>query len=226
MENQSAFWKTFLRKSANALEPSDRYLEVMFGVIMALSFTSAVSVSHEGSAEIHHLLWAVICCNVAWGIIDGLTFMINSMIGRSRKNVLYHSILNAKTKEEGVKITKRELQPFVAGIIPEEQVNALYDKMMQLPPPPKHYLFNVTEVKNAIIIFLINFISTLPVALPFLIMSDAIKAKIMSDLISVCILFYCGYAMAKYSGFKPWLSGLGMVLLALCFFMLTKILGG
>lgn len=226
MESNTHFWDTFLRKSTNALEPSERYLEVMFGVIMALSFTSAVSVSHEGAAEIEHLLWAVICCNVAWGIIDGLTFLITSMISRSRKSVVYNSIRYAKTKEEGMALAKEQIQPLLSGIIPDDQVKDIYDKIMKLPPPPKHYLFNLTEVKGAVIIFLINFFSTLPVALPFLILSDAIQAKLISDIISVCILFYCGYALANYSGFRPWLGGLGMVLIALCFFILTLLLGG
>jgi len=56
--------------------------------------------------------------------------------------------------------------------------------------------------------------------------TDAIQAKLFSDIISVCILFYCGYALANYSGFRPWLGGLGMVLIALCFFILTLLLGG
>lgn len=226
MENNARFWDAFLSKSENTFDPSDRYLEVMFGVIMALSFTSAVSVSHDGEAQIEHLLWAAISCNIAWGLIDGLTFLISSMVKRSRKNVLYHSIINAQTKEEGMRRAKEELQPFIAGIISDEQMITLYKKVKELPEPPKHFLFNCHETISAINIFLINFFSTLPLALPFIFMANAYYAKIASDSISLIILFYCGYRTAKYSGFKPWLGGIGMVLLAFVFFILTKLLGG
>lgn len=225
-ENTTLFWKTFLKKSANDLEPSERYLEVMFGVIMALSFTSAVSVSHQGSASIEHLLWATLSCNVAWGIIDGLTFLIKAIISRSRKRFEYFMIRNAKTKEEGLKLAREQLQVFVSIIIPDEQVHHLYEKIMTLPPPPKNYLFNRVELKSAALIFLINFLCTLPVALPFLLMSDAVYAKLVSDFICLVILFHCGYALAKYAAFRPLLGGFGMVLLAAGFFVLTELLGG
>lgn len=226
MKNDDKFWKQYAINSKMVLDPVSRNLEVMFGIIMALSFTSTVSITHNGHAQIDHFLWAIIGCNLAWGIVDGLTFLISGFLDRVRKNHLLHAIRNAPTKELSISIAREELQPLVAAIIEPEQLNKLFDRLMTFPPPPKRIPFLSSETKDACIIFLINFFSTLPVAIPFIFLSDPVDAKLYSDMISLTILFICGYSTGKYSGIHPWLSGIAMILIGSCFLMITLVLGG
>ena len=50
------------------LDPMDRISEVLFGLIMALTFTCTLGVA---AAEVRTMLIGALGCNLAWGIIDG-----------------------------------------------------------------------------------------------------------------------------------------------------------
>ena len=73
---------------------------------------------------------------------------------------------------------------------------------------------------------LLVFTSTLPVVLPFIVMSDARAALRMSNVISVAMLFVGGCSLAHYAGLRPWAMGLGMATLGAALVGLTIALGG
>ena len=50
-------------------KPHKRISEVLFGLIMAFTFTGSLSVAEAGRHP-HHAVRAL-GCNLAWGIIDG-----------------------------------------------------------------------------------------------------------------------------------------------------------
>ena len=54
----------------NILEPADRIAEVMFGLIMALTVTGALSISDAGRNDVRAMLIGALGCNLAWGLID------------------------------------------------------------------------------------------------------------------------------------------------------------
>ena len=51
------------------LNPMDRVAEILFGLIMALSFTCSIGIANRGPTEIRQLLIGAIGCNLAWGIV-------------------------------------------------------------------------------------------------------------------------------------------------------------
>jgi hypothetical protein len=59
---------TFIKRH---LEPADRIGETLFGLIMALGFTGAVCLGID-EATSRELLIAILGCNIAWGIVDGV----------------------------------------------------------------------------------------------------------------------------------------------------------
>src|SRR5438094_10039595 len=62
----------FTRSSRRVLEPIDRVSEVLFGLIMVLTFTGSLSVAEAGRENIRTMLIGALGCNLAWGIIDGV----------------------------------------------------------------------------------------------------------------------------------------------------------
>ena len=52
------------------LESMERISEVLFGLIMVLTFTCSFSIAGSGRSEVRTMLLAALGCNVAWGIID------------------------------------------------------------------------------------------------------------------------------------------------------------
>jgi hypothetical protein len=65
------------------LDPGERLGEIVFGLIMVLTFTSTAraTLDEEGPRA---LLIAALGCNIAWGIIDGGMFIMSAMLDRGR----------------------------------------------------------------------------------------------------------------------------------------------
>jgi hypothetical protein len=56
-----------VRLSGRILEPVERISEILFGLIMALTITGAVSVTTADHLQIQTMLIAALGCNLAWG---------------------------------------------------------------------------------------------------------------------------------------------------------------
>jgi VIT1/CCC1 family predicted Fe2+/Mn2+ transporter len=75
-------------------------------------------------------------------------------------------------------------------------------------------------------VFLLVFLTTLPVALPFIFIQQTHHAMRVSNLVAVLMLFLAGVAYGRCVGRAPWGFGVGMVLLGLMLVALTIALGG
>ncbi len=61
-----------IKSSTRLLEPSERIAEVLFGLIMVLTFTGSLSVAEAGRDDVRTMLIGALGCNIAWGVIDGV----------------------------------------------------------------------------------------------------------------------------------------------------------
>ena len=66
MTKDQNFWKDRVKESA-VLNPVDRISEVLFGLIMVLSFTGAISASTDARDDVRELLWGALGCNLGTG---------------------------------------------------------------------------------------------------------------------------------------------------------------
>src|SRR3954462_3058147 len=78
-----------LAPSSAALEPEvlspvDRVSEMLFGLLMALTFTGAVSVAESGNAAIRTMFIAALGCNLAWGLVDAVMHLVRTITERGR----------------------------------------------------------------------------------------------------------------------------------------------
>ena len=72
------------RSSKRVLEPIDRVSEGLFGLIMVLTFTGSLSVAEAGRSEVRTMLIGALGCNLAWGIIDGVLYLMGCMAEKGR----------------------------------------------------------------------------------------------------------------------------------------------
>jgi len=70
------------------LDPVERVSEFMFGLLMALTFVGAVSVATDGKAEIRTMFITALGCNLAWGLVDGVMYIVQSVVARGRSYTL------------------------------------------------------------------------------------------------------------------------------------------
>ena len=67
------------------LSPVDRLSEIIFGTIMALTFTGTLSIATAGREDVREMLVGAIGCNIAWGIVDGVMFVIAGLLLRKKE---------------------------------------------------------------------------------------------------------------------------------------------
>ena len=68
------------------LDPSESLLEILFGLIMALTMTAGARLLQERT-EINAIELAVglAGCNVAWGLIDAVFYLFGTKFNRNRR---------------------------------------------------------------------------------------------------------------------------------------------
>ena len=82
-----------------------------------------------------------------------------------------------------------------------------------LPAPTDHPQLTGENWRGALGVFLLVFLSTFPVVLPFIFMHDAHLALRLSNGIAIAMLFGCGHMLAGYAGLRRVRTGLAMVVI-------------
>jgi hypothetical protein len=67
------------------LDPGERMGEIIFGLIMVLTFTSTARATLGEAEGAHQLLIATLGCNIAWGLIDGGMYLMSAMLDRAHE---------------------------------------------------------------------------------------------------------------------------------------------
>ena len=225
MKTQNNFWKSRLKKWT-VLNMPDRLSEVLFGLIMVLTFTGTISVSTSGKQEVHELMWAALGCNLAWGLVDGIMYIMDTLIGRAHSIKQLQKLKKTESLDISRDIIRDNISPLISEIMTNDEIDQLNDKMKQLPEVHIKNSLNLKDFMIAGQIFLLVFLSTLPVAMPFLLLQDVALAMRLSNLIALILLFLAGYSLAKYSGLKPWLTAFAYVAIGVFLVVLTIFLGG
>ena len=98
--------------------------------------------------------------------------------------------------------------------------------MKALPDPPGRALLRRQDWLGATGVFLLVFLSTFPVVIPFLIMKDHTLALRVSNGIAIVLLFLTGHAFGRRIGRHPVWMGIAMVVFGAVLVSLTIALGG
>jgi hypothetical protein len=225
MNTKNDFWNSRL-KAWTVLDPPGRLSEVLFGLIMVLTFTGTISASNAGKQEVRELIWAALGCNLAWGLVDAIMYTMDTLIGRARNIMQLNKIIKAGSIDASRKIIRDNLTPLVSELMDDQEIDFLSEKMRRLPEPGIKNSLTVKDFLLAGQIFLLVFLSTFPVALPFILIKDVAVAMRVSNGVTLVLLFAAGYALARYSGLRPFITALSYTAIGVFLVVLTMILGG
>jgi hypothetical protein len=209
-----------------ALEPIDRVSEVLFGLIMVLTFTGSLSVYEAGREDVRTMLVGALGCNLAWGLIDAVFYLMGCLAEKGRGLVTFRAVREAGDPGHGQRLIADELPPVVASVLEPAELEALRVRLKQLPEPPPRAGLGRDDWRGALGVFLLVFLSTFPVVIPFIVMRDAVPALRVSNAIAVALLFAAGYAFGRLTGRHPFWMGSAMVVLGSILVGITIALGG
>jgi hypothetical protein len=218
-----SFWKARIGERA-VLNPVDRTSEILFGLIIMLTFTGAISVANARHQEIRSLLWAAIGSNLAWGLVDAIMYMMCVLIERGHVVEIIKRVAQTEHPPESRRIVKSEFT--LANFMTDEELDKTVERMKSLPPPPKTQLISWKDVSAAIQIFSMVFVCTLPVVLPFVLMDEVGTAIRVSNGIALLFLMFGGYTLAGYAGFRRIPTALAYTAIGLLLIAATVSLGG
>jgi hypothetical protein len=214
------------RPSRRVLDPIDRISEVLFGLIMVLTFTGSLSVAEAGREDVRTMLIGALGCNLAWGIIDGLLYLMGNLAERGRTRATLQAAYDTADPAHARRLIADAMPPLLASVIDPAELDAMHQRLKQLSEPPRYVRLGKRDWLGALGVFLVVFLSTLPVVIPFVVMNDAVRALRVSNAIAIAMLFLAGFAYGRIVGRRPWVMGISMVLLGVMLATLTMALGG
>jgi hypothetical protein len=214
------------RKSKPALEPMETISEIWFGLLMVLTFTCSLSVNGAGREEVRTLLIAALGCNLAWGIIDGVMHLVRRFAERGTAIAKLRAVHYAPNPEAAYRVISESLPPLLASVLSPEDLEVMRRKLNQLPDPPALSIATKRDCLGAAAVFLAVFLTTFPVAIPFLFISKVRLAMRLSNSIAVVMLFLTGYAFGFYAHQRPWKMGICMAVIGGGLVAVSVALGG
>jgi hypothetical protein len=215
-----------LRKEKRLLNPIDRISEILFGLIMVLTFTCTISVAQTDRAELHDLLIGAVGCNFAWGLVDAVMFILTGLAEKGHGRIMLNYVRSTKDEEKARELIADALPPIVASTIEKNDLENIRKALLKFPESSLRVRVMTKDLKTALGVFLLVFLSTIPVALPFLIFNNVQSALRVSNLVAIILMFFCGWLLARYAGYNKWFMGIFMILLGIVLVALTIALGG
>lgn len=208
---------------ARHLDPASSLGEVVFGLIMVLTITlgTGVATLAEPGARLA-LIGAAIGCNLAWGIIDGVMYIMNETFQRARRFRVIAAIRGSKDHEHVIQAIAKELDPALEGVSEPAERRRFYEHMIDVAgraeQPRTH--FDREDFLGAVAAFLLVVISAAPATIPFLVIEDPRTALRVSNGLLLAMLFGVGWAWAGYTNIPRWrmalsLMGIGVVLVGI-----------
>jgi hypothetical protein len=214
------------KSSKRVLDPHERIAEVLFGLIMVLTFTGSLSVAEAGRESVKTMLIGALGCNLAWGIIDGVLYLMGCLAESDRKLTMLRAVRKATDSQKAQRLIAAALPASVASVLRPEELDSIRERLNQLPEPQSRSHLSKRDWTGALGVLLLVFVSTFPVAVPFMFIHNPRMAMRVSNGVAVAMLFMAGLAYGRCISRSPKLTGLGMVLLGAALVALTIALGG
>jgi len=215
-----------VKSSKRVLEPITRVSEVLFGLIMVLTFTGSLSVAEAGRDDIRTMLIGALGCNLAWGMIDALLYLMGSLAEKGQGLMSLRAVRKASDPQQAQRLIADALPSVVASVLTPAELEAMRLRLMQLPEPPQRARLHKDDWLGAVGVFLLVFLSTLPVVIPFVFMHSTLPALRVSNGIAIVMLFLTGYTYGRLTGYHPLGVGVAMVVLGAILVSVTMALGG
>lgn len=205
------------------VDPLDLWIEMLYGLLIVLTFTMAFRaidrtavMGMAAATQANRLFIAAIGCAVAWGLIDGVVYVLSCIAERAQRRKLIRDVRASPDQRAASNAVADALDAVLEPIAGAASRNALYqdiqhelrDATPQIPVVTKEDFF------GAAITVAVAVLATLPVVVALLLFPDPFVSLRVSNLIAIGMLMLVGYGWARQTGTRPPLI-IGLVLAAI-----------
>ena len=196
------------------LDPIDRISEVLFGLIMVLTFTGSLSVAEAGRDDVRAMLIGALGCNLAWGIIDGVLYLMGCLAERSRQLTTFRAVRDADP-EQARASSRTRCRRSSHRSSNRHELEGIRARLAQLPEPPERARVGRTTGSARSACSSSCSSPRSPWSIPFIFMRDAMPAMRVSNAIAIAMLFVTGYRLRTPHRVPPGRLGISMVVLGI-----------
>lgn len=219
------------------LDPIDSLTEMVFSILILLSFTLAFRIIKLGSdpmqpipsTYMNELLIGAAGATLAWGIIDGIMYALVAVFERGERRRLLAQIQTAQTTEEGVAVVADEFDYILEPITSETQRMNLYVDVYEhlREGQPQPVALTREDVLGGLGSVIVAVVAVLPSFVPFLLFyNNPALAIRLSNVVSFVVLFAAGYQWGKHTGGSRWKTGLLLAATGAVMVLIAIPLGG
>lgn len=221
------------------LDPIDLLSEAIYSILIVLTFTLAFRIARFGagtgmaattsSEQVNQLLMAAVGAALAWGVIDGIMYVLMSVFERGEKHRLLRGIHSAETEQEGLDMIEAELDHILEPITQDSDRRDLYrDVLAYLREGELRPIgLKREDIVGAFGSVLVAVGAVLPSLVPLaLIRNDPFLAIRASNVVSFIMLFILGYRWGAYTSANPWKTGVLLVAAGVIMTLVAISLGG
>ena len=226
MSERSARTESFLDRY---LEPADRLNEMLFGLIMVLTFTLTAGFAvGEGEDAARELLIATLGCNLAWGVIDGAMFVMGSLLERSRRERELARVRSAPDEATAFDVIARYFENTLARFATDEERVRFYGMVREAArrAPPERMRLHREDVYGGLASFCLVVFTTIPAVIPFLLIDAPHRALRVSNFLMVALLFVVGLQWGRHAYVNRWLAGFAFLATGAALVGIAIALGG
>ena len=208
------------------IDTEDRISEILFGLIMALTFTCTISIAESDKATVNEMLIGALGCNTAWGLVDAVLYVLMSKTVQERGFTILNFVRRSNNTSKAHQFIADALPPVIANVLQPDEVEKIRQRILQLPESTVTRKQRFRDYKIAIGIFFLVLLSTFPVAAPFIFIDDLQTALRISNVVAILMMFFCGWGLGKYAGRNRIFMGIIMSILGIVLVLVTIALGG
>ena len=210
------------------LDPGERVGELLFGLVMVLTFTLGAGIELGDRGETRELLIAALGCNTAWGIIDAALYLMARLSERGRVHRLVREIQAAPSDGAARALVARELDGRLPAVIAPPLRASLDAHVLERVRELKLERNRVTgdDLWAGLAVFWLVFLTALPAVVPFLLIQEPRIAMRASNVVLIALLFAVGWRWAGYTGAGRWRTAIFMALLGVGLVLVAIPLGG
>ena len=198
------------RRAAAVLDPISRISEIIFGVLMALSFTGSLNAATAGREEVRTMMLTALGCNLAWGLVDAVMYLMATLTGRARNLTLLGLVRGASDPQTAHDAIAEVLPGRLGEAIGHEGLEEMRRRLTALTDVPARARLGKDDFLGAFGVFLLVVLSTFPVVVPFIFISEMALAMRVSNGVALVLLFIGGYRLGHYAGGVAWKTGFTM----------------
>jgi hypothetical protein len=219
------------------LDPIDALFTIFFSILFALLFTLSYGIliyhgiisSSFANGYGQELFVTILGAVTAWGIIDGVLYVLGGVLARSERYRLLQYVQTSDSEEDAATAIAYELDFILEPITSDEQRHALYHDIRAYlsQAEPQTVGIQREDVLGGVATVLLSVVVVLPSLLPLLLLPDNTALAIrISNVVSFLVIFAAGYSWGLHTDTNPWKVGLLLSSVCLAMVLVAMLLGG